>query len=468
MFELLIFLLILAAIGGGMRGRGFSRKLKKELPKWVEEGLVAPDKAPLILERVAAGSSRHSLAMMFGILGAILLGIGVITFFGANWQAMPKLLKLIVLFGSMWAAFIAAGVAKARETGWLAESMLLLGVLLFGANIMLIAQIYHIEAHYPDGVMTWALGGLLVSWLLRSPAAFVASLMLAVVWSGMESIDFSKLHWPFLIVLAGFTWLGVREGWVRFAHLLMAALLFWSAFAYAHFVSDFRSTGAVVYLTQIFFLVYLGLFIAGLHLEISGRFADWAETMRHYAAAAGLVALWALTFPDLLTAKLFVSGKGSIRPPADTEWMLVSFVVLAIVAALALWHRQRMLAHGKLEHWLVWGQGILLLVLGCLVVNLFVPGNYGSGMAIAFNAAFFAGTLWLVYAGAHLDSRNLVNLGFLFFALGVLSRYFDFFWKLLDRSFFFMAGGLLLIAVAAVLDRKRRQIMDGMKQGGVA
>jgi len=467
MLELLILLIILAAMGG-MRGRGFTRRLKRELPKWVEAGLVEPEKAPLILDHVAAGSSRHSLATMFGILGAILLGIGAITFFAAHWQGMPKLLKLIVLFGAMWAAFIAAGWAKSGERGWLCESMLLLGVLLFGANIMLIAQIYHIDAHYPDGVMVWALGGLLVAWLLRSPAVFVAGLLLAMLWSGMESIDFSRLHWPFLLVLAGFTVLGVREGWARFAHLLMVALLLWSVSAYVHFVSDYRTAG-VVYLTQIFFLVYLGLFIASMHLEISGRFADWAETMRHYAATATLFALWALTFPDLLTAKFYLSGHQTLRPAADAGWLTVTLVMLAIVAALALWHRQRMLrAEGRLEHWLMWGQGILLLVLGCLLVNLFVPGSHGSQMAIAFNAVFFAGSLWLVYAGMHLDSRHLVNLGFMFFALGVLSRYFDFFWKLLDRSFFFMAGGLLLIAVAAVLDQKRRRIMDEMMTGGAA
>lgn len=442
MIELVILLIIIAALGG-MRGRGFTRRLKRELPKWVDAGLVAPDKAPLILEQAAAASSRHSLASMFGILGAILLAVGVISFFAANWQEMPKLLKLALLFGAMWGAYIAAGWAREREHGWLAESMLLLGVLLFGANIMLIAQIYHIDAHYPDGVMVWALGGLLTSWLLRSPSVFVAALLLAVLWSGMESIDFSRLHWPFLIVLAGFVVLGVRQGWARFAHLVMGALVLWSAFAYAHFVSDFRTTDGVVYLTQIFFLVYLGLFIAGLHLELSSRFTDWAETMRHYAAAAGLLALWALTFPDLLTSRLYQVGGTGIRPAADAGWLSVTLGVLAVVAALALWHRQRTLHMGVREGWHIWGQGILLLILGCLIVNLFLPALYGSQMAIAFNAVFFAGTLWLVYAGMHLDSRYLVNLGFMFFALAVLSRYFDFFWKLLDRSFFFMAGGLL-------------------------
>jgi len=465
MFELILLLLILAA-SFGMRGRGFAKRLGRELPKWVEAGLVAPDKAPLILAHVAKGSPRHSLAAMFAILGAVLLGVGIITFMAANWQEMPKIAKLLVLFGAMWAAFAAAAWGMSRESrGWLPEAMLLLGVLLFGANIMLIAQIYHIDAHYPDGVLAWSLGALLVAWLLTSPAAFVAGLMLAMLWSGMEVFDFSRLHWPFLMVLAGFTLLAVRQSWSRFAHLIMAALLLWSISTYAYFIGELHDDGAVVYLTQIYFLCYLALFIGGLHLEISERFTDWAGTVRQYAAVAGLAALWILTFPDVLTAKVFISGHGNLRPAADAGWMVATLLMLTVVAGFALWHRQRMLHKGVREAWHVWGDAILALILGCLVVNLFVPGSHGSQMAIAFNAAFFAATLWLVYAGAHLDSRNLVNLGFMFFAVGILARYFDFFWKLLDRSFFFMAGGILLMVIAAILDRKRRQVMAGM-QGG--
>ncbi|MCF7821170.1 MAG: DUF2157 domain-containing protein [Mariprofundaceae bacterium] len=467
MFELLILLLILAA-SFGMRGRGFARRLRRELPKWVEAGLVAPEKAPLILEQVAAASQRRSLASMFAILGALLIGIGAITFFAANWQTMPKIIKLLALFGAMWAAFAAATWSLRHEArNWLSESMLLLGVLLFGANIMLIAQIYHIDAHYPDGVFVWSLGALLVAWLLASPAVFVAGLMLAMLWSGMEAFDFSRLHWPFLVVLAGFTFVAVREGWSRFAHLLMIALLLWSISTYAYFITEFRGGGSVVYLTQLYFLFYLTLFVSGLHLELSTRLNEWAETLRQYAAVAGLVALWALTFPDLLSAKLFISGRGGVRPAADIEWITVTLLMLAVVIGLALWHRQRTLSLNARETWHVWGQGVLGLILTCLVVNLFVPGNHGSLMAIAFNAVFFTATLWLIYAGTHLDSRHLVNLGFMFFAVGILARYFDLFWKLLDRSFFFMAGGLLLIAVAAILDRKRRQMMAGMKGGEV-
>jgi len=139
-FELLILGIIIVVVMRGRQSAGFARKLKQELPRWVESGWVADDKVPLILAEVENNNARFPMASMIAILGAILLAAGASTFFAANWQAIPKGAKLVMLFGAMWAAFAAAWWARVNEKGWLDEAMLLLGVLLFGANIMLVAQ----------------------------------------------------------------------------------------------------------------------------------------------------------------------------------------------------------------------------------------------------------------------------------------------------------------------------------------
>ena len=87
-------------------------------------------------------------------------------------------------------------------------------------------------------------------------------------------------------------------------------------------------------------------------------------------------------------------------------------------------------------------------------------------MPILFNLLFFAALVWLVYAGIHLNDRYLVNLAFVFFALLVLARYFDTFWTLMNRSFFFMAGGLLLMIGGYALERGRRKLTREIPSGG--
>ena len=128
-----------------MRDTGFIKRLEKALPEWAKSGFLSAQGAKDILafEKERAGGGLPYLTVALAILGVLLLGSGIISFFAANWQWLPKIAKLAVLFGSMWAAYAIAGYMLGRGAHPLVgQAILLLGVLLFGANIWLIAQIY--------------------------------------------------------------------------------------------------------------------------------------------------------------------------------------------------------------------------------------------------------------------------------------------------------------------------------------
>ena len=40
--------------------------------------------------------------------------------------------------------------------------------MLFGAGIWLVAQVYHIEEHFPDGFLIWGIGALALAWAMPS------------------------------------------------------------------------------------------------------------------------------------------------------------------------------------------------------------------------------------------------------------------------------------------------------------
>ena len=186
-----------------MRDAGFIKRLEKALPEWAKSGFLSAEGAKDILafEKERAGGGIRYLTVALAILGVLLLGSGIISFFAANWQWLPKLAKLALLFGGMWVAYAIAGYMLGRGAHPLVgQAVLLLGVLLFGANIWLIAQIYHISSHYPNGVLMWALGALLASYLLRSHPALCAAALLAILWTGMEGFGFDRpVHWPYLL-----------------------------------------------------------------------------------------------------------------------------------------------------------------------------------------------------------------------------------------------------------------------------
>ncbi len=444
-----------------MRHHKFLKLLRRELPVWVERGWVTPGGDSAILEHVAAqGSGVRFLAYAFSMLGVLLLGSGIITYFAANWALMPKIIKLVILFGGMWAAYGAAAYLLQRgDSPQLGQAILLLGVILFGANIMLIAQIYHIDSHYPDGVLSWSAGALLAAYLLRSQPAMIAALGLGVLWTGMETLGFDRVHWPFLILWLACLPMIYRMQWRASAHVALLALLVWSVFVFWP-IEWLLPDVWLLYVMQWYMLAYGALFLLGLALDTYARVAFVGMTVQRYAAFAGLMSFYALTFPDFQTHTRDAGDPLTAGP----EWFVAVAASLAwvvVLVAAGAWHRQRART-GKSPAYLAWGQALLGLIVVLLMVNLFLASEQGGLMAGLFNLLFFGGTVWLIYAGSRLGDRFLVNIGFVFFALGLLTRYFDTFWTLLNRSYFFMLGGLLLLVGGFFVERQRRRLTAGM------
>ena len=56
-----------------------------------------------------------------------------------------------------------------------------------------------------------------------------------------------------------------------------------------------------------------------------------------------------------------------------------------------------------------------------------------------------------------------VNLAAFWLIVFTVGQYFNCFWKLLPRSLFFVAGGILLIVSAFFFEHKRRDLKTEMK-----
>lgn len=427
----------------------------------MERGWVAPGADRAILDHLAAqASGAPYLTYAFSILGVLLLGSGIITYFAANWGGMPKLVKLIILFGSMWLAYGAAwhGLRDERAP-LLGQALSLLGIILFGANIALIAQIYHIDSHFPNGVLLWSLGALAAAYLVRSQPALVAAIALGWLWTTLEHEHYwtrHTTHWPFLILWAAFLPLIYRHNFRAALHLALIALLIWSAYVFSA-NERFWSKGVTLYLAQVYFLGYLAMFLLGMVFATYERLAAFARPVQRYGIFAALASAYVLTSPYLQSGRWSRWSQETARAAAEGNWIALTLVGLVLVVALAWWHRARTSA-GVRPAYLKWGQLLIGAIVALLLINLFIGGAYGGLVALAFNLLFFAGMVWLIYAGMHSDDRFLVNLAFVFFGVILITRYFDTFWSLLNRSFFFMIGGIVLIAGGYYLERKRRQI----------
>ncbi len=443
-----------------MQNNRFLKTLLKELPIWEMNGWVTRENSEAILRHVRTSESQFNL-LTFGvaILGVLLLGSGIITYFAANWSEIPKITKLILLFSAMYASFAIAGYfLRPGKSPLLGQALLVLGVIIFGANIMLIAQIYHIDEHYPNGVLFWALGGLLTAYLLKSHAVLVLTIALSVLWTSLETFGFNHIHFWYLAIWLAFLPIIYTRRWSFSLHLALIALIVWSI--YTFFELDYaKRVNNEIYLVQVYFILYLALFLIGMLCSTSERLTFFAKSVQNYSAFAALGSFYILTFPDIQRGFRFYEDH--LRPEASKLWLIITIVSLALLVMLAIWHRLRSATQKRPKH-LVYGQFLIAAVVLAIIINLFLGGKYGSAMAVILNLLFFSGMIWLLFAGTHNNNRTLINLAFIFFSLALITRYFDTFWSLLNRSLFFMAGGLILIVGGYFLEKQRRKFTSSL------
>jgi uncharacterized membrane protein len=435
------------------------RQLRVKLEEWTAAGLISPAQAQAIRSREAAEQPGLPWGILiFAGFGAVVIGLGVILLFAYNWDKMHKFAKLGVVFGTMAAAHGTGLWLRRRESlRGFAESALLLGTMLFGAGIWLVAQIYHISAHYPNAFFVWAAAALLMAWVLPSVAQGLLATVLLAVWACAEVASFDNhLVVAPLLVLVGTGWLAWR---LRSPVLLAAAAVSFAVSAAAGFC--FNGTGV--------FMVLLGVAVAYGSLAWLAR-GDQAFPAAHVILrVAGMLLyfplLFILTFhdaaEDLLERRTWYWHGLSMQ-----EWLPVVVVPLVALSLAGLAVRRAAILHEchtpEFRARLAAPPAILLAFLACGWLERLTPRPFGAETA-GWIIATIATAVFLYHSVANLwrgcrDTRlGWVIGGSLLMAAWVFARYADLFDSLLARGVMFIVMGAALFAVAIFYHRLKKQ-----------
>ncbi len=182
-----------------------------ELAEWRAEGVISPEQAERLAARYETGAevdSRKRSTFVFALqsVAALLTGLAVLLLIGFNWEDFPRWAKLTIVLATVAGVHAAGFVLRSRErtaaaadeTGQepprhLSEVAFFLGCLLYGAGIWLVAQAFHLDAHYPDGVWWWAVGVLPFALCLNTALCHTLLVALTALWAGMEVLGFMHL-----------------------------------------------------------------------------------------------------------------------------------------------------------------------------------------------------------------------------------------------------------------------------------
>lgn len=454
-----------------MNDKGFGKRLAQELPRWQQEGWVSDAGGRAILADLAAQQPAQSWASSLALIGALLLGVGVITWFAAHWNEMGKVIKVMLIVSALTASHLAHGYCMTRAAlPKLAQGMALLSVLFFGAAIMLIGQIYHIDAHFPDGIALWAAAGLLTAWLLTSQPALLASILLAGLWTWFEQVEYQSMNWPLLVYLVLAAVPLLRHDWPLAARAWGGLCLLWVLAWHAHpgfdalgeFHANAQANAQAQTLAHIRLFALQVLMVAGGWALVQANARPFARAMRADFLLAALAGAFIFTFPDIGHSYL---AQHQTWPKATLVPWLAALAAATVFYAVGIFQlvRTSALAAERLRI------GIALAIAFALLLAVEVIVPCGNGVpALLWNVLFLGVLYWIGDLGMRHGDRLMVNRAFTGFALWLLARYFDTFWTLMDRALFFMAGGILLLAGGGWLERRRRALMRDIEARGQA
>ncbi len=142
-----------------------------QLPDWTQQDLISTAQAEALRQHYQQQklASQSTVLTFFGMIGAILMGIGIILLFAYNWSDFSRPLRVLISFSLLLGAqgLVAYTLWKKRESITWRESTASFLSLMIAATIALIGQTYHIPGDWAPFLLTCSLLTLPLVYLLR-------------------------------------------------------------------------------------------------------------------------------------------------------------------------------------------------------------------------------------------------------------------------------------------------------------
>jgi uncharacterized membrane protein len=423
--------------------------LYSELPDLVTSGLITEAVAEGLMGHYGpvedpSEQRRNRLLTIFGGLGALLVGLGIILLVAFNWEALSRparaALSLLPLVGGQ--AILAYTLwRRPRSTAWREGSALFLFIAV-GASMALISQTYQFGGSVETWLLTWMLLGL--------PLVYLAGATL-----------------PALGYVAGvMSWATMRAGEPRLlAYSLLLALVL------PHLILRLRADRAGTRGTVLLW------FLTAASVEWMGLYLDgFPDAWVPLAIAAGLallhladgfighegdLGLWHRPFQVLGAVGLVILGLVASSFSFEL-WQRAYFSqlsatqaipLLAILAAGAfflLWRSSPERRHAKLP------LGLLPL---SIAAGLALTAGLEEGPTLAallLNLHLLAAGLWLILQGTRRGSLGTANGGLGIIILLIFFRFFEVDVGLVGRGLAFITLGITFILANAYFSRRMR------------
>ncbi len=414
----------------------------------MDAGVISKETAQAIENyyQVKRSTSGNRLMVVFGIIGAILVGLGVILIIAHNWDHLSRSTKVGISFlplvmGQIWCGYYL--VKKPENNAWLESSSTFL-ILAIGASISLISQTYHIQGDMSAFLLTWSLLAAPLLFVMRSSMASLLLLIL-ITWYSNESNywtykgETTYYYWLLLGLILYHMFTLIRKqplgNFLRWHHWMVPVSVIISL---ASLASDFD---------EVILLSYMALHALFYLIGNLDHFNQQKTRNNSYLVlgSVGMVIILLITsFEDY--------WKHLHKQNYEWKYFLMSseFLVTLILTILFIGMLVYLLKRKKLKDLRP------LTTTYFLFFITYIIGFYSSIAVILINLMLLFFGLLTIRQGAKQDHLGILNYGLLIILALVLCRFFDSDLSFVLRGLLFVSVGIGFFLANFYLVKKRR------------
>ena len=416
----------------------------KQLPELVKEKVITPDIAKDIEHYYVTkqrDNGTNPLAI-FGSIGGILTGLGIILLFAHNWDNFSRPVKTSIALLPLILFQISTGYALVKKKSQVFKEIS--GILLcfsVGASIALVAQIYNIPGDIGSYLFTWTLLCIPLVYLLQSNTIAVLSLILSTYYATQTgyAIHHSGSPWFYLLFITALL--------PYYLNLLKVK-------------PNHNATNVFNWLLPLSFIIAFGAFIDGVQQLIIILYGlllciiyniGMLPVFRRRWFLNGYSQLGALGITTLLIISSFrlVWRFDIAQSPEEPVYYILALALSAISVGLSY------IAHKN-------GEKLTVFNLAALIFLLIY-----FGYLIDYNIAFWLSNLAVLAVGVGCIQRGIntidfkiLNFGLVTITVLILCRFFDTQISFAVRGLLFLALGVSFFIGNYFLAKKKKETLN--------
>lgn len=417
-------------------------ELYQDLPELVKQSVISSETAEHIKQHygpLEEPQATRTLLLVFGVFGALLVGLGIILLIAHNWDQLTRLSRLTLSVALLVACQAAAGLTlwfKGENRIW-RESTAALHMLAIGATLALVGQTYHLTGDTDMFVLTWMLLSFPLMYLLRASSVSVMFIAGVTFWcTSTYSQPEKQFIWVMLALALPYYWRLIQQD--RAANATAILSWVWNICLYICFAAAFSK-----YITKFAPLIYSALFslnyMAGVLWFNTGQ--DKRRLPFKLVGLAGSIfCVFLLSFYDYWR---YLKEASAI---STAEYVLVTALLLCVIIGNIRIFKQ----YGR--------KNLPFSVAPFIIAGAYLLQNFdasGISPAVLLNSYMLLLSLWVIRIGTQIHGIGVVNIGMLMLSVLIVSRFLDISASFIIRGLVFVCLGIAFLITNWLLVRRK-------------